>query len=425
MKADYCCPNCFINEHLRKYIIDNYEQKGNCMFCNHEDVELIPIRELGMHIRDCIDKAYERCDEGTGAYYDEEERMYCGPKGSEAITYSIREIMEDEEGVFVDSALDSGLVEALFENLYSARELQKGAEDIYSDIDSPEWVVKGDLYGSEQTRIYHAWEGFKHTVKHYSRFFYPDDYDIRKDLLEQLEPYIYDFINNVPSGTKFYRVRAVDASIKDFDAINPYKDMGPPPAQKAKTNRMSPAGITYLYLSTDIDTALAECRLKMGDKAIVAEFCSLDELQILDISENRYFASDSIFDPNYDHDNQWINGFWRSFVEEVSKPVNDDLTDHSYEYTATQIIAEYFRHKHFDGICFKSSVGLGKNYVFFFGPDPDKTEHAYPYPFESSYFYEPLPILSSFTEVFEINLIKEIRIEGSVIKTITERKTHE
>ena len=62
MKADYCCPNCFINEHLRKYIIDNYEQKGNCMFCNHEDVELIPIRELGMHIRDCIDKAYERTE---------------------------------------------------------------------------------------------------------------------------------------------------------------------------------------------------------------------------------------------------------------------------------------------------------------------------------------------------------------------------
>ena len=89
------------------------------------------------------------------------------------------------------------------------------------------------------------------------------------------------------------------------------------------------------------------------------------------------------------------------------------------------IIAEYFRHKHFDGICFKSSVGLGKNYVFFFGPDPDKTEHAYPYPFESSYFYEPLPILPSFTEVFDINLIKAVRVEGFATKTINERKTTE
>lgn len=423
--ANYCCPNCFINEHLRKYITDNFEQKGKCMFCKHEDVELISIRELGLHIRDCIDKAYERCDEGSGAYYEEEEKMYCGPNGAEAETYSIREIMLYEEGIFDDAAVDSGLLEALFENLYSVREIQKGAEDIYCDIDSPEWVVKGDLYGSEQTRIYHAWEGFKHVVKHYSRFFYPDEYDIRKDLLEQLEPYLYDFDDDVAAETVLYRVRSVDDSIKDFDTINPYKDMGPPPAQKAKTNRMSPAGIPYLYLSTDIDTALAECRLTTGDKAIVAEFRSLETLRILDISKNRYFASDSIFDPEYDHDNQWINDFWRSFVEEVSKPVNDDLADHSYEYTATQIIAEYFRYKHYDGVCFKSSVGHGMNYVFFFGPDPDKTEHAYPHPFDSSYFYETLPILPSFTEVFEIKTIKEIIVDGFVIKTINERKADE
>lgn len=421
----YCCPNCFINEHLKKYIVDNYDCRGNCSFCKHEDVELISISELGMYIRECIDKAYERYDEGSGAYYEDEEKMYCGPDGSEAVTYSIREILLDNECILDDDVLDSGLIEELFDNLYSAREIQKGAEDIYSDIDSPDWVVKGDLYGSEQTRIYHAWEGFKHIVKHYSRFFYPDDYDIRKDLLEQLEPYLYDFEEDVSSGTIFYRVRAVDDSLKDFDAINPHKDMGPPPAKKSKTNRMSPAGIPYLYLSSDIDTALAECRLKTGDEAIVAEFRSLETLRILDISKNRYFSSDSIFDQDYDHDNQWINDFWRNFVAEVSEPVNDDFADHSYEYTATQIIAEYFRHKHYDGICFQSSVGHGRNFVFFFGPDPDKTEHAYPYPFESSYFYEPLPILPSFTEVFDINLIKAVRVEGFATKTINERKTTE
>ena len=163
----YCCPNCFINEHLKKYIVDNYDCRGNCSFCKHEDVELISIRELGMYIRECIDKAYERYDEGSGAYYDDEEKMYCGPDGSEAVTYSIREILLDNECILDDDVLDSGLIEELFENLYSAREIQKGAEDIYSDIDSPDWVVKGDLYGSEQTRIYHAWEGFKHIVKHY------------------------------------------------------------------------------------------------------------------------------------------------------------------------------------------------------------------------------------------------------------------
>ena len=36
-------------------------------------------------------------------------------------------------------------------------------------------------------------------------------------------------------------------------------------------------------------------------EAIIAEFVSIEELQILDLSDNKYFAPDSIFDPEYDH----------------------------------------------------------------------------------------------------------------------------
>ena len=45
--------------------------------------------------------------------------------------------------------------------------------------------------------------------------------------------------------------------------------------------------------------------------------------KILDLSDNKYFAPDSIFDPEYDHDNTWMNDFWRSFVKEISEPVSD------------------------------------------------------------------------------------------------------
>lgn len=30
-------------------------------------------------------------------------------------------------------------------------------------------------------------------------------------------------------------------------------------------------------------------------------------------------------------------------------PVDDNVEDHSYEYAATQVIAEYLRSKHYDG----------------------------------------------------------------------------
>lgn len=47
--------------------------------------------------------------------------------------------------------------------------------------------------------------------------------------------------------------------------IEPYSQMGSPPAVYAKTNRMSPAGIPYLYLASDRETTMKECRINSGE----------------------------------------------------------------------------------------------------------------------------------------------------------------
>lgn len=358
----FCCNHCFTNEYLRDYIVDNYEMSGKCPYCKSNNSYLISTRILGDYMRDCIRKAYESYDEGTGAYHDEEEKQYCGPDGKEASIYSIREILTQNEMIFSDTALNTSLLEDLFENLYSTREIQKGADDLYSDIDSDNWVVKNDLYGSEQTRIYHAWEGFKFIIKHYNRFFDCDGYNPKEIYLERLLPYIYDFIEEIPEGTVFYRSRLESAEIHKLEDIDSYSQMGPPPAQYATTNRMSPAGIPYLYLASDIDTTLSECRVGEHEKAVTAQYVAKKDIQIIDFSHNRYFAADSIFNPEYDHDERWINGFWRSFVNEISLPVSPDKKDHSYEYAATQLVAEFFRSKGYEGICFNSSVGKGREF---------------------------------------------------------------
>ena len=83
----------------------------------------------------------------------------------------------------------------------------------------------------------------------------------------------------------------------------------------------------------------------------------------------------------------------------------------------TQLIAEYFRTKKLDGICLKSSVGPGKNYVFFMGPDPKYSKNAYPYPFDSEYYFDKLPILRPFTEAFQIDCISLEDGSLNVIKT--------
>lgn len=372
-------------------------------------------------MRDCIAKAYESCEEGTGVYYDDEEKQYCGSDGNEADICSIREILTEREMIFSDEVMETSLLEDLFKNLYSDREIQKGADDPYSDVDLNDWVVHGDLYGSEQTRIYHAWEGFKFVIKHYNRFFDCDGYNPKETYLEKLIPYLYDFIEDIPEGTKLYRTRAIkEDSFRKFEEIDPYNEMGPPPAEFATTNRMSPAGIPYLYLATDIDTTLSECRVEENAKAITASFVVKTDLQIVDLSDNKYYAADSIFNPEYDHDNRWINGFWKNFVREISLPVSADKKDHSYEYAATQLVAEFFRKKGYDGVCFKSSVGDGKNYVFFYGPDPEYTSNAYPYPFNSPYF-EMIPVLESYTEMFDITELMKVKKEKDSFQIVEKR----
>ena len=167
IKDSFCCPNCFNNQYIKMYIEDNAEEEGNCPYCENANVQMISLETMGKYLRDCIKKAYEGCDDGTGAMYDSEEKKYLGPDGEEATIYSIREILIDEEMILNDDTIETSLLDDLFENLYSYREIQKGAEDPFDDIDSPMWVIKVDLYGDEQTRVFHARESFKHMIKHY------------------------------------------------------------------------------------------------------------------------------------------------------------------------------------------------------------------------------------------------------------------
>ena len=417
MKNTFCCPNCFDNIFISNFVNDNHEMIGDCPYCNRKTVPLISIRELGIYIRECLEKAYEGCDDGTGVMYSSEDKAYLGPDGNEATVYSIREILSEKEMIFSEDTIETPLLEDLFENLYSVREIQKGAVDQYDDVDSLQWVIKDDLYGVEQTRVFHAWENFKHIIKHYSRFFDTEEVGLRENYLERLDPYIQDYIIALPRETKLYRAREIDESVDSIDKMNPYDQMGPPPAERAKTNRMSPAGIPYLYLATDEDTAIKECRIKLGKEVIVAEYSTKEELQILDLSANKVFVPCSVFDPDYDHDDIWMNNIWKNFVREISEPVAEDKNDHSYEYTATQLIAEYYRNKGLDGICFRSSIAAGKNYVFFMGPDPDHCRFAYPFPFGSEYYFDFLPILRTFTEAFKILKVSKLGESHMVIES--------
>lgn len=418
----YCCEECFSNEAIKKFIQENSDTIGECEYCGSKNMPLISLRTLGKHMCSCLEKAYEYIDDGTGAMYDSEDKIYLGPGGNEATAYSIREILQ-EEGTFSDITDSDMLADDLFSGLITYEDQKDGVFNPFCDIDLECLVIKDDLYGLEATQIYYNWELFKHTIKHYNRFFEIDGVEIRSRCLDKINTYLYDFITEIDIDTVFYRAREQDDSIKDITKIDPYKELGPAPYNRAKTNRMSPAGISYLYVAEDKNTAFSECRLN-GKRAVVAELKLKESLQIIDFSKNIFYLSGSIFEENYDHDERWLSSFLRGFVREITMPVDEEVADHSYDYVATQVVAEYLRSKNYDGICFKSSVGEGKSYVFFCGPDIEHSPNAYPYPFGDLYLSDMLPILQPFTDYFNISYVEVIDVlrdskTGEVIKTRT------
>lgn len=400
-----CCENCFSDIFLKNYIRENGEI-GICEYCNSQNVYIITTKRIGEYIRDCIEKAYEDVAEGTGVYYDAEDGEYRDRIGAKPTILSVRDIME---GVFADTVQKNTILEDIFENSGLAFEERRyGCIDWLEDVDNLHLVLQNDLYGLEATKMYHFWELFKHTIKFYNRFFDMENDNNRKEYLNQLMPYLSEYEKFIPKGEVFCRARELTKELMDITKIDVYKELSPATPLLTSTNRMSPAGISYLYIASDIETAYEECCLK-DQGALVAEYVTKQDLHIIDFSQEAFIYSGSIFDPNYDHDLQWINEFLKSFVNEITLPVDKENNELSFEYVSTEIIAEYIRSLGYDGIGFNSSVGKGKCYVFFCGPDK-KYYDIDTYGYMDSYLEEFYPEIISFREWFDIRKLERIHI---------------
>lgn len=362
-----CCEQCFLQKNIREYI-NNRRRIGNCCYCGRKNVAIAQTREVGIFIRESLDKEYEVLGEDTGSMYDSEDDMYIDRYGEEA-GMSIRDILFEKEDIFnYNAGTEQLFVDLFLDSAVSQEDIKNGEVDKYEDIESDLFVVKNALYGSESITEHYKWEEFKHLVKYYNRFF-----DInpkikkRDELLEALKPYFEKMSEILPRGTELYRVRKMEIqSASHLNSLDMYKELSPAPPQFATNNRMSPAGISYLYVATQPQTAYLECRLHDGDCAVQAKFITKKNLNVLDLSQEVDFnISNSIFSVDYNSDVLWINDFLNQFEDEISRPINPN-NDRSYEYIATQMVAEYVRLLGYDGIKYRSSVSSeGLNYVFF------------------------------------------------------------
>jgi len=363
-----CCINCFNNDHIINFILEN-GNIGKCDYCESEEIETVETEIIGNYIREKLKLAYENVED-SGIYWDSELKEYI--EGED-----IFEILAFNEGIFSEKIVDKDNQRKLIDDFMTDsgpnwHDISQGADD-YFDNGAALLVLKNKYFGVESNRFISNWDRFKYQCKHYGRYFdFGFEVETRESLLGTLSKILSheELKSELKKGNQIWRARVLSEDDKfSFDELpkKMQKEIGPPPNQNVKNNRMSPAGISYTYVSEKPETCIIEVRPNYGSEMLVGKFEIIKDLKLLDLTLIPYYRVKSIFNPEYDHDMRWAANFLEQFINDITKPCMKD--DAILDYVPTQLLAEYIRKEGYDGIKFYSSLNDNINYTLFFGPE--------------------------------------------------------
>jgi len=146
-----------------------------------------------------------------------------------------------------------------------------------------------------------------------------------------------------------------------FEYPLPPDQMGAPPNKAATAGRLNPSGISYLYVSSDEETAIAEVRPWRRADISVGYFEILNDQRIVDLSKDQreWIAFDENLTPD-----QIEESIWASINRTFSQPVSPQ--DQPLHYVPSQYLAEVFKLQGFDGVVYRSALNNnGFNIVLF------------------------------------------------------------
>lgn len=133
-----------------------------------------------------------------------------------------------------------------------------------------------------------------------------------------------------------------------------------PLQNSASEGRANPKGIPYLYLSTDMNTAMAEVRPWIGSYISMAQFKLLKNVRLINCTSEDKGTMIYLKEPEPEKREIVV---WKDIDKAFSMPVTSNET--TADYAPTQIIAELFKNNGFDGIAYRSSLGKGHNITLF------------------------------------------------------------
>lgn len=326
-----CCQNCFSDKTL-KYIIKDEGTISTCNFCESKDIYCVPPESLGERFFSLV------------SLYSPVENFAATEQISNNKGKYIWDQIHDDWNVFDKNLKDKR--GELFKTILS-KQIAEGAFEL---SEFPQFYK---FPREEAKKLEEDWDGFSEEMKSHNRFF--PSIQIELNDLEYSLQYLEYLEHKIESKTIFFRSRKLIENKK-----YPPSKMGIPPAEKARNGRANPVGIPYLYLASNLETAISEIRPSLKDKVTVGRFKLLERISIIDlrnVSPFR-FVEDEDFEKLFS-----MIGYLNKLGTDLSKPVNPKGAE--LEYLPTQYLCEFIKSLGFDGVAYNSSLANGHNLAIF------------------------------------------------------------
>jgi hypothetical protein len=350
------CWKCIEDKYLREIIKDSGEPLL-CSVCEGEKQNAFGVKQLGKLIEPILREHFQQGE------YDNHE----GEQAGDPLSFAVQEVLGQEfdfEDEIVGAVIDAEDVDP-----------QDGEIPFFDDtcnyVSSP---ISLREYNAE-------WNSLLQELKYKRRFFSSS----AKALFDKLftgseagkfwneENELGNAVQELPEGSELFRARNCNSLsvFRDFSA-NPFKQVGPPPAARARSARMNVEGVVVFYGATDRDTCLAEMRPAIGGGSAIITLRTTKALRMLDFTRLEKFHNGktlSYFQPNFSEGAQ-KRGFLRRLHSLISQPV---IPGRESDYLITQAMTEYLAHVYdepFDGILFASVQRAGGVNVVLF-PERD------------------------------------------------------
>ena len=359
--TDYLCVDC-VGSNTLKTIISKHNNSNICSICDVKKITL-DAASIANLVEIEIDRKYLFISiENFDNHFD--------------ILKSDFDSLVDEEYTIIDIiqkiAMVNGDAADIIQNSLYEKHKEIGNENPFHY--NAYYTIKRDSY--EDIKMV-SWSNIKSSVVEENRFYNRKMKTVLDDISCHIEKYqIFDgesMIHHVEPYDPFFsifRARYFDAS-EDLESalIEPEKELGPPPTQRANSGRMNATGVTVFYGATNPQICLAEVRPPVGSVVVIAEFEITRHIKLLDIEHLKsvYIDQDDFSNSNSRRPDK-LN-FIRNLNNQIIKPIVSKNTN--FEYLMTQVISDYISglsYLGFDGIIYKSSQSnsrSGKNVVLF------------------------------------------------------------